>query len=118
MKSKEAKTPKLRIRKGDLVQVVAGSDKGVQGKVVRVNPEKMQVVVEGVNFRTRHTRPTQEQPNGARIKREQAIHYSNVMLVADGKPTRIGINEESTTKADGKTKVIRTRVARSNGQEL
>lgn len=118
MKSKKTKTPKLRIRKGDLVQVVAGSDKGVQGKVVRVNPDKMQVVVEGVNLRIRHTRPTQEQPNGARIEREQAIHYSNVMLVADGKPTRLGIKEDKTTNAQGKEKTVRTRIARANGQEL
>lgn len=118
MKSKKTKTPKLKIRKGDLVQVVAGRDKGEQGKVVRVNPDKMTVVVEGMNFRVRHTRPTQEQPNGARIRREQAIHYSNVMLVADGKPTRVGIKEDSKTNAKGAKKVVRTRVARTNGQEL
>lgn len=79
---------KLKIKKGDNVQVIAGNDKGKQGRVIAVYPDKMRVLVEGVNVRKKHSRPTQANPNGGILTKEMPIHYSNVMLVVGGKPSR------------------------------
>jgi large subunit ribosomal protein L24 len=87
--------PRLRIRlkKNDLVEVITGRDRGKRGKVLQVLPEKGRVVVQGVNFIKRHTRPNpQRNIKGGIAEREAAIHVSNVMIVSpdDDKPTRIG----------------------------
>ena len=79
---------KLQIKKGDMVQVISGNDKGTSGRVIEINREKLTVVVEGINVRKKHSRPTQANPNGGIISREMPIHYSNVMLLVDGKPSR------------------------------
>jgi len=80
----------MKIRKGDDVIVIAGNDKGRQGKVVQVNRERNRVLISGVNMRTKHRKPTQQTPQGERIQEEVPIHASNVMLVdpATGKGTR------------------------------
>jgi large subunit ribosomal protein L24 len=77
------------IRKKDKVVVLAGKDRGKQGEVVQVLPEKQRVIVSKINFVKRHTRPTQTQPGGIREK-EASIHISNVMLVCKkcSKPMR------------------------------
>jgi len=82
----------LKIRKNDLVVVVAGNDRGKRGKVLKVFPEKLRIIVEGVNFTKKHQRPTQARPQGGIVTREGAIHVSNVMLLdpKSGKPTRVG----------------------------
>lgn len=82
----------LKIKKNDLVVVIAGNDRGKRGKVLKVYPEKRRIVVEGVNFIKRHQRPTQTRPQGGIVTREGAIHISNVMLLdpKSGEPTRIG----------------------------
>lgn len=74
-------TPKLHVKKGDTVVVIAGKDKGKKGKVLKAYPEKQRVVVEGVNIVHRHTKPTQQLPQGGIIENEGAIHVSNVQLV-------------------------------------
>lgn len=81
-----------KIKKNDLVLVIAGNDRGKRGKVLKVFPEKHRIVVEGVNFVKRHQRPTQKNPQGGIITREGSVHVSNVMLVdpKSGKPTRVG----------------------------
>lgn len=79
---------KLQIKKGDVVQVISGNDKGNSGRVIEIDRAKLRVVVEGVNVRKKHARPSQANPNGGIISREMPIHYSNVMLVVDGKPSR------------------------------
>jgi large subunit ribosomal protein L24 len=83
----------LRIKKGDLVQVMTGKEKGAQGKVLRVVPQKNRVVVEKLNLVKRHTRPGQANQQGGIIDKEAPLALSNVMLVdpSDGKPTRVGI---------------------------
>ncbi len=105
------------IRSGDLVQVIAGKDKGKQGKVVRIYAKTDRVLVEGVNSVKRHTRPTQKNPQGGIVAKELPIHISNVMFVdpSTGKPTRIGMKkvEDSKTK---KTKYVR--VAKASGTVL
>jgi large subunit ribosomal protein L24 len=98
------------VRKGDAVIVTAGSGRGRQGKILRVVTDKDQVVVEGVNIRTRHVRPSQANPNGGIVHKEMPIHISNVSPVADGKPTRVRFQ----TKKDGS----KVRVAARNGEQL
>jgi large subunit ribosomal protein L24 len=107
----------LRIKTDDEVIVISGKDRGKKGKVLRVDPKKNKVFVEGLNIVKRHQRPQQvagaqrpEQVGGV-IEKEGPIHISNVMLLdpKDGKPTRIGIEVQ-----DGK----RFRVARRSGNRL
>jgi large subunit ribosomal protein L24 len=69
-----------RIKKGDQVVVLRGSDRGKAGRVLRVMPKKNRVVVEGVNVIKRHTRPTQRNPKGGILEKEAPIHMSNVKL--------------------------------------
>lgn len=80
----------MHVRKGDTVIVIAGNDKGTTGEVVRAIPQEDRVVVEGVNLRWRHRKPTQQNPQGERVQEEAPIHVSNVMHLdpATGKGTR------------------------------
>lgn len=94
------KRRKLHVKKGDEVKVIAGNDKGREGRVLKVYPDKERVLVEGINMRVHHDQPTQDNPQGGRIEREVPIHISNVMVIdpATGEPTRVGrkrIEEES-----------------------
>jgi len=90
----------LRIRKGDRVKVIRGNHAGSEGTVLRVDREKNRVVVEGVNLRKHHRRPTATDPEGGIITFEAPIHASNVMLIdpATGDPTRVRmqLNEDGT----------------------
>lgn len=74
-----------------MVQVITGDDKGKKGRVIEVNYDKARVMVEGVNIVSKHTRPTQQYPNGGIIKKEAPIHISNVLVVdpKSGKGVRI-----------------------------
>jgi large subunit ribosomal protein L24 len=92
MPRKFNKQNKLHVKKGDMIQVIAGNDKGLKGRVLMVFPEKERVLVEGINMRTKHQKPSQEYPQGGRIKQEMPIHASNVLPLgpASGEPTRIG----------------------------
>ena len=89
-----------KIRKGDEVVVIAGRDKGRQGRVLKVIPETGRVLVEGINVVKRHTRPTPQNPEGGIIEKEMPIHQSNVMLwdSKEEKPTRVRYrkNEDGT----------------------
>jgi len=92
MENKKSSKPKLHIRKGDTVLVIAGDDKGKKGKVLEVLLEKNRAVVEGINIVTKHTKPSAGKPEGGLKKTEAALHVSNLQLVdpASGKPTRVG----------------------------
>src|SRR6476659_9991115 len=83
----------MYIRKDDVVEVVAGDDKGTRGKVLRVLREKNQLVVEGVNRVYRHLRPSKRNPQGGRLSKEMPVDASNVAFVdpATNKPTRVGV---------------------------
>lgn len=107
---------KLSLRKGDLVQVVAGKDKGKQGKITQIYTEKFRVVVEGVNIATKHVKPSQQNPGGGVQKKERPLHISNVMFVdpKSGKPTRLG--KKQTQSKDGKTSWVR--FAKNSGTEI
>jgi large subunit ribosomal protein L24 len=84
--------PKVHVKKGDMVLVIAGRDRGKKGKVLRVFPAKNRVLVEGVNLIKKHMRPTPELQQGGIITREAPLHASNVQLVCSrcGKPARTG----------------------------
>ncbi len=84
---------KLKIKRGDQVEVITGKDRGRRGKVLSVDPKRQRVVVEGVNFVKRHTRPDpSKNVQGGIVEREAPIHISNVMLVSpdSGHRTRVG----------------------------
>ena len=98
------------IRKGDVVYVRSGADRGKTGEVLSVDPAASTCVVKGINLRTKHLKPTQQRPKGAMVRVELPIHVSKVSPMADGKPTRVRF----AVKADG-TKV---RVAAKGGKEL
>ena len=102
-----------KIRSNDHVIVISGKDKGKTGKVIRVEPARQRVFVEGLNMIKRHQRPVPGRPNlevGV-IEREASIHISNVALVdpKDHKPTRVGVTREGG---------VRKRVSRRSGTEL
>lgn len=95
---------KVHVRRGDRVKVIRGNDSGKEGTVVRVLPEKNQVVVEGVNRRMKHQRPTQDNPEGGRITFEAPIDASKVMLIdpTSGEPSRV---RKSVAKDGSKERV-------------
>ena len=118
---------KLDIRKGDLVQVISGKDRGVKGKVIDVLPDVDKIIVEGVNRVKKHTK-VGESNRGAKtggiLTIEAPIHVSNVMIVdpEDGRPTRIGHRVENVEKrrADGSTYQGRrsVRISRRTGKDI
>lgn len=82
---------KLKIKKNDTVKVISGEDKGQQGRVLRVDVDKERAIVEGINLVSKHSKPTSKNPQGGIVKREAAIHVSNLMLVdGKGNATKIG----------------------------
>jgi large subunit ribosomal protein L24 len=117
-----------KIKKGDLVQVISGAtqarggSRGKQGKVIEVLVEKNRVIVEGVNYVTKHVRQGQTQrgtKTGGVETHEAPIHISNVALVdpETKKPTRVGHRNEQVTK-NGVTKTVRVRYAKKSGKDL
>ena len=99
----------VRIKKGDTVKVIAGKDKGKTGKVMSVNAKNHTALVEGVNMVTKHAKPSAANQNGGIVTKEAPLHISNVMLVVDGKATRVGF------QMDGDKKV---RVAKATGKVI
>ena len=83
----------MLIRKGDMVRVVTGDDKGTTGRVLRVIPAENKVVVEGVNRVYKHLKPSRRNPQGGRLSKEMPVHASNVMLIDPGNnmPSRVGV---------------------------
>jgi len=102
------------IRKGDMVQVVAGNDKGKVGKVIRVFPKRNRVLVEKVNFVKRHTRPRRQGQQGGILEKEASIHLSNVLLF-DPKSDR-GTRVRIERKSDGRVDRISSRSGESLGR--
>ncbi len=99
----------MKIKKGDTVRVIAGASNGKDGKVLSVDPKKGKVLVEGVNVVSKHSKPSVANPNGGIVQKEAPIDISNVMLVHNGKATRVGF-----TTVDGK----KVRVAKSTGEVI
>ena len=110
------------IKKDDLVQVLSGNDRGKQGKVLQVIPEQSRVIVEGVNYVTKHTRVGQAQrgtKTGGIETMEAPIHISNVAVVdpSTKKPTRVGHRVEEKIK-NGEKRTVRVRYAKKSGKDL
>ena len=89
---------KLKIKTGDTVKVIAGDQKGEEGKIVKVFIEKNRAVVEGVNMISKHTKPSAENPQGGIVKKEAPIHISNLMLVVKGETTKVGYRMDGDKK--------------------
>ena len=103
---------KLHIKKGDIVYVNAGNDKGKTGKVLEVITKDDRAIVEGINMVSKHTKPNAKHPQGGIIKQEAAIHISNLQVVdpSKGGPTKIG------RKLNEKGKLVR--YAKKSGEEI
>ncbi|MDR1345152.1 MAG: 50S ribosomal protein L24 [Bacteroidales bacterium] len=102
---------KIHIKKGDTVKVLAGDNKGTQGKVLMVNRKKYTALVEGVNMVSKHMKPNSKNPNGGIVKKEAPLHISNLMLVdAKGTAARIG----RRLNAEGKL----VRYSKKSGEEI
>jgi len=93
MNAQQAMTPMFKIRKGDMVMITTGKDKGKTGKVLEVDRSKQRVFVEKLNIIKRHMKPSQQNRQGGIIEKEASIHVSNVMIVCKscGKSSRAGI---------------------------
>ena len=115
MPRKKNSQKKFHIKKGDTVEVISGNDRGKRGKVLRLFPEKDRVLIEGINMRTKHQKPTQENPQGGRMKQEMPIHISNVLPVdsVSDQATRVG---RSWVAESGKGRWVR--VAKVSGETL
>ena len=98
-----------KIKVGDTVRVIAGKDKGKEGEVLKIDHKNGKVVVKEVNMVTKHNKQSQQNPNGGIIKFEAPIDISNVMLLVDGKVTRVGFEVK-----DGK----KVRVAKIDGSVI
>ena len=99
----------LKIKKGDTVKIIAGKDKGKEGKVILVDAKSSRVVVEGLNIVKRHSKPSTANQKGGIISKEAPIHISNVALVVNGETTKVGFEIK-----DGK----KVRIAKKTGEEI
>lgn len=103
---------KQNIKKGDIVAVLAGEDRGKQGRVLKVEVAKDRAIVEGLNMVTKATKPSAQHPQGGLIKMEAPIHLSNLALLdpKSGKPTRIGRRKNEAGQS--------VRYAKKSGEEI
>lgn len=100
----------MLIKKGMQVRVIRGNHRGSEGKVLMVFPKNQRIIIEGVNFIKRATRPTQENPGGGFVEKEAPIHVSNVMVLKNNEPVRVGFK----ILEDGS----KVRISRKTGEEL
>ena len=110
----------MHIKSGDKVVVISGKDKGKQGVVLAAYPAKERVIVEGVNIVTKHSKPSQLNPQGGISKQEAAIHVSNVMVVdpKTNEPTRVGYKRVTIKNKNNEEKEISVRVSKKSGEIL
>ncbi len=107
---------KLHVKKGDMVRVIAGNYRGTEGRVLLASPKKERVIVEGVNLRFHHEKPSPRNQQGGRIQKERPIHVSNVMpLDGNGRPTRVG-RKRIEDPETGRGRWVR--YAKTTGEEL
>jgi len=111
-KKQHAQPTKIKIKKGDLVKVIAGDSKGSEGKILEVILEKGRAIVEGANMVSKHTKPNAAKPNGGIVKQEAAIPISNLALIdpSTGKTTRVGRRMNDAGKL--------VRFAKTSGEEI
>jgi large subunit ribosomal protein L24 len=104
---------KIKIKKGDMVKILAGNSRGQEGKVLDLDTDRYRAFVEGINIVSKHTKPNQATPKGGIVKKEASVHISNLMLIepGSGKPTRVG------RKLDEKTGKL-VRVSKKSGETI
>jgi large subunit ribosomal protein L24 len=107
----------MKIKKNDMVMVISGNDRGKTGKVLKVFPKNNRVIIEGINIRKRHTKPSQKSPQGGILEKEASINASNVMMLdpKSNEPTRLGAQIILDEKS-GKKK--RARVSKLSGEMI
>ena len=110
---------KIKVKKGDMVQIIAGKDKGKKGKILLVDRVSNRVIVEGANMVSRHTKPnrSRQAQQGGIVRKESPLDASNVMYLHKGEPTRIGY-VISTKEQDGKKLITRQRIAKKTGDVI
>lgn len=101
---------KLHIKIGDSVKVLSGESRGQEGKVLAIDRKKDRVFVEGINLIKKHTKPSATSPQGGIVEKEAGIHISNLMLVHNGVPTRVGRKMNEAGKL--------VRIAKKSGEEI
>ncbi|MCZ6701936.1 MAG: 50S ribosomal protein L24 [Ignavibacteria bacterium] len=107
----------MKLMKNDIVMIVAGNDRGKTGKILKVFPKSDRLIIEGINMRKRHTKPSQKNPQGGILEMEASIHVSNVMMLdpKTNEPTRLGAQIILDEKS-GKQK--RVRVSKASGEMI
>ncbi len=105
---------KVKLKRGDKVKVIAGKDKGKEGKILVVDRKKGRIIVEGVNMVKKHQKANAKNQQGGIVEKEAAIHASNVMYLHKGKPVKIGYKLEEKEE-NGKRVVKKLRIARPSG---
>jgi len=108
---------KTKLKRGDMVQVIAGKDVDRTGRILQIDRAKNRVIVEGLNMQTKHQKSNRTNQTGGITRREAALHTSNVMYLHKGKPTRLGYKLEITEK-DGKKVTVKKRVAKTTGEVI
>jgi len=105
----------MRIRKGDIVKVLSGKNRGKTGRVLKVDVDKLRVLVEGVNLIKRHSRPTQKNPKGGVVEKESPLHVSKVQLMdtRNNTPTRVGYR---TLRNDHGQITGKVRISKKSGE--
>ena len=112
---------KVKLRREDTVQVIAGKEVGRTGRILKIDRDKNRVIVEGLNLQTKHQKPNRANQTGGITRTEAPLHLSNVMYLHKGKPTRLGYKvEESVEVVDGRERrtVTKKRFAKSTGEVI
>jgi len=106
---------KTKLKRGDMVSIIAGKDLGKEGKILSIDRRKDRVIVEGINVMTKHQKPSRTNQTGGIVRIEAPIHVSNVMYLHKDKPTRIGYKVE-VSEENGKRVVTKKRFVKSTGE--
>ena len=104
---------KVKLKRGDMVQVIAGKEVGRTGRVLLIDREKERIVIEGLNMQTKHQKPNRANQSGGITRREAPLHISNVMYLHKDKPTRLGYKLEESGG-----EVVKKRYAKSTGEVI
>lgn len=108
---------KTKLKRGDMVTIIAGKDLGKEGRILSVDRSKNKVIVEGINIMTKHQKPNRTNQTGGIVRIEAPIHTSNVMYLHNEKPTRLGYKVDVTVE-NGKRVVSKKRFAKSTGEVI
>ena len=106
---------KTKLRRGDMVSIIAGKDLGKEGRILSIDRAKNRIIVEGINVATKHQKSNRANQSGGIVRIEAPIHASNVMYLHKDKPTRLGYKVE-VKEEDGKRVVVKKRYVKSTGE--